>query len=76
MTKTPEGVRRLSLLVGGGLALAWTIFFLVNTARYGWFENEGWWWLMGAGVAWFSGILSVRGLSKLGIWTVEGFRGK
>ena len=74
--KTPEGIRRLSLITGGGVAAAWTIFILWNIVGYGWDESVPWVWLMGAGVGWFGGILSVRGLAKLGIWTVKGFREK
>jgi len=72
--KTPEGIRRLSLVIGGGITVAWTVFFIVNTVRYGWFEYEVLVWLTGAVVGWVGGTFTVRGLAWLGIWTVKGFR--
>jgi len=72
--KTPEGVRRLSLIVGGVLVVSWTIVVAKETFRYGWEQEYAWFWLMGAGVGWFGGILAVRGIARLGIWTVKGFR--
>ena len=72
--KTPEGIRRLSLITGGVLALLWTVYYVWLGLDWRFPDNAYWVWLMGAGVVWFGGILSVRGLAKLGIWTVEGFR--
>jgi len=72
--KTPEGVRRLSLVIGGGLVLLWTAFYVLESLRWGWPDNAYWWWLMSAGVAWFGSILLVRGVAWLGNWTVKGFR--
>lgn len=76
LTTTPEGVRRLSIVVGGGLAAAWTIFYLMETVPYGQVADEGWLWLMGAGVGWFGGIVVVRGIARIGRWTIEGFKGR
>jgi hypothetical protein len=71
-----EGVRRLSLTVGGGLALLWTVFYVWESLSWRWPDNAYWWWLMGAGVAWFGGILLVRGLAGLARWLYVGFKAK
>ena len=76
MTKTPEGIRRLSLAAGGGLALLWTAFYVWVGLDWRFPDNAYWWWLMGAGVGWFSGILLVRGLARLARWLYTGFKGK
>ena len=77
--KTPEGVRRLSIVFGIGLALTWSIFILVNILAAGG-VNPGetytvaWVWFIGAGVLYFAGVGSVRGSVAVWNWVGEGFK--
>ena len=75
---TPEGVRRLSIVVGGGLAAVWSIYIIGRAVSYGDLATDtttvAWVWFIGAGVGYFGGIVVVRGIARIIRWTIEGFK--
>ena len=79
-SKTSEGVRRLSVVVGGVFAVEWSLDVLVLAViypdlllAYGVGIAVAF-WLIGVPVSYFGGVLVVRVIARITIWVVEGFR--